>query len=134
MELKNEYLRQCRAATNPLLDEWTTTTEHISFEARRHVVRRPADWIPGAEYRQVLAGKNSSESRIHTPSLKLWQQTMKEHREKKLANKDKSSMPTTTDTHQSQDPRFVNNDPMMKFRTGELPLLTQTLDAPKSFF
>jgi hypothetical protein len=59
---------------------------------------------------------------------------MKEHREKKLANKDNSSMPTTTDTHQSQGSRFVNNDPMMKFRTGELPLLTQTLDAPNSFF
>jgi hypothetical protein len=85
-------------------------TSRATFEAKRHVVRRPADCSPGAEYKQVLAGKNSSESTINVPSLKLWQQTMKELREKKLANKDKSSMPTATDTHQSQGSRFVNNE------------------------
>jgi hypothetical protein len=113
MELKNEYLRQCRAATSQLLDEWTQIRNILVSwcpNHRRHFVRRPADWIPGAEYKQVLAGKNSSESTINVPSLKLWQQTMKEHRETKLAIKDKSSMPTTTDTHQTQGSRFVNNE------------------------
>ena len=89
MELRNEYMRNCRAVTVPLRDEWTPNTQHERFDGRKVVIRRPADWVPGTEYKPFVSGKSDADSNtLPFPRPKLWQQTMELQKQKRLSKED----------------------------------------------
>ena len=125
MQVRHEYMRQCRAVTISSRDYWTPNTEYTRFDGRKFTIRRPSDWLPGTEYNPLLAGKSAADANIPVSSLKLWHQTMELHREKKLTNSNEDS--NKIDPHQHPTGSNFNN-PMMKLRFGELPVLTQCLN------
>ena len=91
MQVRHEYMRQCRAVTISSRDYWTPNTEYTRFDGRKFTIRRPSDWLPGTEYNPLLAGKSAADANIPVSSLKLWHQTMELHREKKLTNSNEDS-------------------------------------------
>ena len=118
MQQRHEYMRQCRAVTISSRDYWTPNTEYTRFDGRKFTIRRPSDWLPGTEYKTLLAGKSAADAKIPVSGLKLWHQTMELHREKKLTSDEDSNK---IDAHQHHTGSNFNN-PMMKFRFGELPV------------
>ena len=99
MELRNQNLRDCRTVTTPLRDEWTPNTQYERFDGRKVVIRRPADWIPGTEYKPFVSGYNAADSNtMPFPRPKLWHETMELHKKRRLSNDDSKKEHTSSAT------------------------------------